>query len=265
MEHCCITVITLGERIKHNIDVTYFLQNPFISVENGEKVTFNCTYETTDNNPYLHWYIQRPGVRLHFILLRHLFSKEEDEPGGKYSSKVNKESKSIDLRISGVSVSDSGLYYCAVSATVSLSAASSVQEALVLSMVLTNNIVLGNTVVSEETRVSSKSGGIVTLTCKYSVLSSSPTLFWYRQYPNQMQYILSRGAKGYASMKHDGEFQPGKFQSMTSDTSTNLTIFSLSVSDSALYLCALNDAAQCGTTTELQCKIFSCSVTTRRW
>ncbi|OCU01474.1 hypothetical protein XELAEV_18007265mg [Xenopus laevis] len=112
------------------------LQNPFISVQNGEKVTFNCTYETTDSNPYLHWYIQRPGVRPHFILLRHQFSKEEDEPGGKYSSKLNKESKYTELRISGVSVSDSGLYYCAVSPTVSFSAASSVQEALALSMVL---------------------------------------------------------------------------------------------------------------------------------
>ncbi|OCU01475.1 hypothetical protein XELAEV_18007266mg [Xenopus laevis] len=111
-------------------------QHPFVSVQCGEKVTLNCTYETSSTNPYLHWYIQRPGVRPHFILLRDQFSKEEDEPGGKYSSKLNKERNSVDLRISGVSVSDSGLYYCAVSATVSLSAASSVQEALVLSVVL---------------------------------------------------------------------------------------------------------------------------------
>ncbi|KAE8633716.1 hypothetical protein XENTR_v10002051 [Xenopus tropicalis] len=101
------------------------LQNPFLAVEYGEKVTLNCTYETTNSDPYLHWYIQRPGERPHFILLRHQFSKEEDEPGGKYSAKLNKESKSVDLRISGVSESDSGLYYCALRPTVSLSAASS--------------------------------------------------------------------------------------------------------------------------------------------
>uniref|UniRef100_A0A803K832 Immunoglobulin V-set domain-containing protein n=1 Tax=Xenopus tropicalis TaxID=8364 RepID=A0A803K832_XENTR len=79
------------------------LQNPFLSVQYGEKVTIDCTYETTDSNPYLHWYIQQPGERPHFILLRYQFSKEEDEPGGKYSAKLNKESKSIELRISGVS------------------------------------------------------------------------------------------------------------------------------------------------------------------
>ncbi|KAE8633717.1 hypothetical protein XENTR_v10002052 [Xenopus tropicalis] len=112
------------------------LQNPFLSVQYGEKVTLNCTYETIDSNPYLHWYIQRPEERPHFILHRHQFIKVEDEPGGKYSAKLNKESKSTELRISGVSESDSGLYYCALSPTVSLSAASSVQEALALSMVL---------------------------------------------------------------------------------------------------------------------------------
>ncbi|OCU01479.1 hypothetical protein XELAEV_18007270mg [Xenopus laevis] len=112
------------------------LQNPFLSVQYGERVTLNCTYETIDSDPYLHWYIQRPGARPQFILHRHQFSKEEDEPGGKYSSKMNKESKSIELRISGVNASDSGLYYCALRPTVSLSAASSVQESLALSMVL---------------------------------------------------------------------------------------------------------------------------------
>ncbi|NP_001007867.1 T cell receptor alpha constant [Xenopus tropicalis] len=91
------------------------LQNPFLSVQYGEKVTLNCTYETIDSNPYLHWYIQRPEERPHFILHRHQFIKVEDEPGGKYSAKLNKESKSTELRISGVSESDSGLYYCALS------------------------------------------------------------------------------------------------------------------------------------------------------
>uniref|UniRef100_A0A5S6MJQ4 Multiple epidermal growth factor-like domains protein 10 n=1 Tax=Xenopus tropicalis TaxID=8364 RepID=A0A5S6MJQ4_XENTR len=112
------------------------VQDPIISIKAGENVTLSCTYETTDSDPYLHWYIQRPEARPHFILHRHQFSKEEDEPGGKYSAKLNKESKSTELRIFGVSESDSGLYYCALRPTVSLSAASSVQEALALSMVL---------------------------------------------------------------------------------------------------------------------------------
>ncbi|OCU01481.1 hypothetical protein XELAEV_18007272mg [Xenopus laevis] len=104
----------------------------------GGQVAFICNYRTTSTDPYLHWYVQQPGKNPCFILLRNLYSKAENEPGGKYLSKLNKESNSVDLRISGVSVSDSGLYYCAVSATVSLSAASSVQEALVLSVVLKN-------------------------------------------------------------------------------------------------------------------------------
>uniref|UniRef100_A0A6I8SSE0 Ig-like domain-containing protein n=1 Tax=Xenopus tropicalis TaxID=8364 RepID=A0A6I8SSE0_XENTR len=122
----CITGLLVADKVE---------QDPIISTKTGENVILNCTYETAYSNPYLHWYIQRPGERPHFILHRHQF-KEEDEPGGKYSAKLHKESKSIDLRISGVSESDSGLYYCALSPTVSLSAASSVQEALALPIVL---------------------------------------------------------------------------------------------------------------------------------
>ncbi|KAE8633719.1 hypothetical protein XENTR_v10002054 [Xenopus tropicalis] len=106
------------------------------TVRVGGNVAFICNFKTASTDPSLHWYVQQPGKKTHFILLRHLYSKAENEPGAKYSSKLNKESKSIELRISGVSESDSGLYYCALSPTVSLSAASSVQEALALSMVL---------------------------------------------------------------------------------------------------------------------------------
>ncbi|KAG8455508.1 hypothetical protein GDO86_001628 [Hymenochirus boettgeri] len=98
--------------------------SPDAIVQEGEAVSFNCTYETADSNPYLHWYVQQTQGKPHFILLRHLFSKEEYEPGEKYFSKITKENKSTYLRISGVSVSDAGMYYCALSPTVLLSASS---------------------------------------------------------------------------------------------------------------------------------------------
>ncbi|MEE6508810.1 hypothetical protein FKM82_023005, partial [Ascaphus truei] len=103
--------------------------------------------------------------------------------------------------------------------------------------------VLGYSVYSERERVSSEVGDTVTLICNYSTSSSTPELFWYRQYPNQIQYILYRGAKSYSNMRHDGDFESGKFSSVTSQTSTNLTISRLTVADSALYLCALSGGA----------------------
>ncbi|KAG8455510.1 hypothetical protein GDO86_001630 [Hymenochirus boettgeri] len=102
--------------------------SPDSIVQEGEAILFNCTYETTYNDPYLHWYVQKTQGKPHFILLRHLFSKEEYEPGKKYSSKITTENKCTYLRISGVSVTDSGMYYCALSPTVSLSASFTAQN-----------------------------------------------------------------------------------------------------------------------------------------
>ncbi|KAE8633730.1 hypothetical protein XENTR_v10002064, partial [Xenopus tropicalis] len=110
----------------------------YASALKGGHVHFNCGFVTTSSNPDLFWYVQRPGESPLFITQRNLFGKEDRVPGTKYSAKLNKENKSIDLRISGVSESDSGLYYCALRPTVSLSAASSVQKALVLSFNICN-------------------------------------------------------------------------------------------------------------------------------
>ncbi|KAE8633712.1 hypothetical protein XENTR_v10002047, partial [Xenopus tropicalis] len=114
---------------------------------------------------------------------------------------------------------------------------------LTLYFFLSLGCVLGNTINSNEQYISRHVGENVTLTCEYSTSSNGPYLFWYRQYPNQIEYLLYRGAKSYASMKHDGKYGKGKFDSITNDTSTELTIFSLTVEDSAVYLCALSDAA----------------------
>ncbi|OCU01468.1 hypothetical protein XELAEV_18007259mg, partial [Xenopus laevis] len=107
-----------------------------------------------------------------------------------------------------------------------------------------NSCVVGNAINSKEEYISRRIGENVTLTCEYSTSSTTPYLFWYRQYPNQIEYLLYRGAKGYSNLKHDGNYEKGKFDSITNDTSTQLIIFSLTVEDSALYLCALSDAAQ---------------------
>ncbi|KAG8596327.1 hypothetical protein GDO81_001853 [Engystomops pustulosus] len=104
---------------------------------------------------------------------------------------------------------------------------------------------LGNVISSDTQDVEAKAGESVTLTCSYSTSSSSPLLFWYRQYPHQIQYILKQGAKGYKTYKHNNpDLKSEKFQSETSDTTTSLTISSLTASDSALYMCALSDGAQ---------------------
>ncbi|XDV27650.1 hypothetical protein PO909_031151, partial [Leuciscus waleckii] len=76
----------------------------------------------------------------------------------------------------------------------------------------------------------------VTLRCSYDTSSSYVLLYWYRQYPvTEPQYLLWKGARSSGG----GDKTDDRFQSTTSQTSTELTINGVTLSDSALYYCAL--------------------------
>ncbi|KAM7149926.1 T cell receptor alpha chain MC.7.G5-like [Macrochelys suwanniensis] len=103
---------------------------------------------------------------------------------------------------------------------------------------------LGDSVEPSEPAVSGGEGDTVTLRCSYNTdYSGGIYLYWYRQYPNRApQYILWRGAKSYSERSETAEFAKERFSSQTDDSSTVLAIKSLSVADTAVYLCALQRA-----------------------
>uniref|UniRef100_A0A673LG14 Ig-like domain-containing protein n=1 Tax=Sinocyclocheilus rhinocerous TaxID=307959 RepID=A0A673LG14_9TELE len=87
-----------------------------------------------------------------------------------------------------------------------------------------------------------KEGESVTLSCTYDTSSTYAMLYWYRQYPNrELQYLLRKGARSWS---YSEDIPDRRFQSITSQTSTELTITGVTLSDSALYYCALRVAAQ---------------------
>uniref|UniRef100_A0A8C1S199 T-cell receptor alpha/delta variable 23.0.2 n=1 Tax=Cyprinus carpio TaxID=7962 RepID=A0A8C1S199_CYPCA len=86
-----------------------------------------------------------------------------------------------------------------------------------------------------DTNIIREEGESVTLSCTYETNSNGIYLYWYRQYPNrEPEYILYKGARSWSN-----EDIPDGFQSTTSQSSTELTINSVTLSDSALYYCAL--------------------------
>uniref|UniRef100_A0A8C2F347 Ig-like domain-containing protein n=1 Tax=Cyprinus carpio TaxID=7962 RepID=A0A8C2F347_CYPCA len=89
---------------------------------------------------------------------------------------------------------------------------------------------------NKDTNMIKREGESVTLSCTYDTNNDNIFLYWYRQYPNtEPQYLLRKGARSYGGeQKTDQRFQPA-----TSQTSTELTIDSVTLSDSALYYCAL--------------------------
>uniref|UniRef100_A0A8C2F246 T-cell receptor alpha/delta variable 23.1.2 n=1 Tax=Cyprinus carpio TaxID=7962 RepID=A0A8C2F246_CYPCA len=82
----------------------------------------------------------------------------------------------------------------------------------------------------------------VTLSCTYDTGSNYVYLYWYRQYLNkELEFILYKGAR---SRSGNDNIPDTRFQSITSQTSTELTIKSVTLADSALYYCALRVGAQ---------------------
>uniref|UniRef100_A0A8C2FBI7 Ig-like domain-containing protein n=1 Tax=Cyprinus carpio TaxID=7962 RepID=A0A8C2FBI7_CYPCA len=73
----------------------------------------------------------------------------------------------------------------------------------------------------------------VALSCSYTS-SGSVYLYWYRQYPNkELQYLV-----------YSSQSSSGRFRMTTPQSSTELTITGVTLSDSALYYCALRAVAQ---------------------
>ncbi len=82
----------------------------------------------------------------------------------------------------------------------------------------------------------------VTLSCTYETSSIYVYLYWYRQYLNEeIRYLLFEPAR---SATASGRPDDRRFQSTTAHTSTELTITGVTLSDSALYYCALRVGAQ---------------------
>ncbi|KAK7163321.1 hypothetical protein R3I93_007385 [Phoxinus phoxinus] len=95
---------------------------------------------------------------------------------------------------------------------------------------------------NKETLIMKKEDETVTLSCSYDTISKYVTLYWYRQYANsEPQYLMWKDARSWSGT---GNPSDPRFQSTTSQTSTELTIKRVTLSDSALYYCALKVGAQ---------------------
>uniref|UniRef100_A0A3P8Y438 T-cell receptor alpha/delta variable 22.0 n=1 Tax=Esox lucius TaxID=8010 RepID=A0A3P8Y438_ESOLU len=106
-------------------------------------------------------------------------------------------------------------------------------------MIHNKRLTAGDHITPVENEVTSTAGQSVTLNCTYDTSSNSPLLYWYRHHPNQApQFILYKGAKSYSDLE---EIPDDRYQSTTSVTSTKLVIQQLTLSDTALYYCALRD------------------------
>ncbi|MBN3273064.1 HV02 protein, partial [Polyodon spathula] len=94
---------------------------PLSGVENvkqGDNMTLQCSYTGDVQN--LQWYRQYPGQALEYLLMSFetgAVSKANEEDH-RVSAEVDKDKKHMFLKLIDTEVTDSAMYYCALSPTV---------------------------------------------------------------------------------------------------------------------------------------------------
>uniref|UniRef100_A0A671WGM9 Ig-like domain-containing protein n=1 Tax=Sparus aurata TaxID=8175 RepID=A0A671WGM9_SPAAU len=91
-----------------------------VIVTEGDTVTLDCKFETSNPSYYLFWYKQDGNNSPKFILSR--IQRDDgnspDEFKERFSSTLDSTSKSGPLKIQKLQLSDSSVYYCALQPTV---------------------------------------------------------------------------------------------------------------------------------------------------
>lgn len=89
-----------------------------MAVSEGHTVSIPCNFTTISSTPYLFWYRQFPNQQLQHVLTVYKSAEVKNRfSGGKFSSVLFPENKTVPLTIEEVSVQESAVYYCALSPT----------------------------------------------------------------------------------------------------------------------------------------------------
>uniref|UniRef100_A0A8C1QFX9 T-cell receptor alpha/delta variable 25.0.4 n=1 Tax=Cyprinus carpio TaxID=7962 RepID=A0A8C1QFX9_CYPCA len=109
-------IILVFQNMIHCISV-----QPEVSGTEGDNITLSCNYSSAVS---LQWYRQYPNSAPEFLLIiLHSSGKVSQkskivEQDPRFAGKLNEKKTHVDLEISSVKVTDSAMYYCALTPTV---------------------------------------------------------------------------------------------------------------------------------------------------
>ncbi|KAI4901265.1 hypothetical protein NFI96_007946 [Prochilodus magdalenae] len=196
-----------------------------------DEVTLKCSYESTSGDIRLYWYRQRVHEAPEYLLYKgakSLSSLKSTPTDPRLKAETT--DTSTGLTISGLKLTDTALYYCALRCCTTM----------IISTVLLLSALTGlraeDLITPNRDAVFTGEGQTVTLSCNYSGTANS--LHWYRQYSGSPPQFLILDYSGTITEAQPPV--PGILISHVKEQKTvDLKISSAAVSDSALYYCAL--------------------------
>ncbi|XP_056157915.1 uncharacterized protein LOC130133150 [Lampris incognitus] len=212
-----------------------------VTVSEGETVTLDCHYNTSDTSAYLFWYRQAADDKPTFILIRFTVGSGNTADGFKerFDSSLDSSSRSVPLKIQSLQLSDSAVYYCALRPTVTGNCRTYYTNLWSLAAMCFECRAQKDNVLQPKGGVTVGEGETVTLDCHYNTSGSSPYLYWYRQAADDKPTFILSGITVGSGNTADGFKDRFDSSLDSSSRSVPLKIQSLQLSDSAVYYCAL--------------------------
>ncbi|EPY73406.1 hypothetical protein CB1_009538003 [Camelus ferus] len=203
-----------------------------VTLSERELLMLNCTYQTTDSDPYLFWYVQYVNKAPQLLLKGSTANPRPEHQG--FQATLVKSNRTFHLQKPSVQMSDSAVYYCALRDTVRGAAGGAEHKPRGAGGTS------GDSVTQTEVPVTLPEEALLILNCTYQSTGSDPYLLWYVQYVNRAPQLLLKGSAANPRPEHQG------FQAtlVKSNRTFHLQKPSVQTSDSAVYYCALRDTVR---------------------
>ncbi|XDA78145.1 hypothetical protein R6Z07F_008245 [Ovis aries] len=153
-----------------------------VTVSEGALMTLNCTYQTADFSSYLYWYVQHLN-KAPQLLLKGLTADKK--------ATLVTSDRSFHLQKQAVQASDSAVYYCALSDTVTQGCRGAEHKPQGSRRLKSGRgSIMAQKVTQNRSEISVLEKEDVTLNCAYEANSYAYYLFWYKQPPSGEMIFL---------------------------------------------------------------------------